>query len=120
MYRRARDYGLRGLALERPEFARQLRADPRRAVAGLSAAEVPLLYWTGVSWGALIGLSKSNPDVLGELMKESDAAVTQTMNAFGDFVTQVAAAEDGSRVLGKFGFVESAFDFALARVQLLA
>jgi len=67
MYQRARDYGLRGLALERPDFVRQLRADPRRAVAGLSAAEVPLLYWTGASWGALIGLSKDQPDILGEL-----------------------------------------------------
>ncbi|HXM82573.1 MAG TPA: TRAP transporter TatT component family protein [Burkholderiales bacterium] len=67
LYRRARDYGLRGLALRRPDFLGQLRADPRRAVTGLSAAEVPLLYWTGASWGALIGLSKNNPDVLGEL-----------------------------------------------------
>ena len=67
MYRRARDYGLRGLALWKPDFERQLHADPRRAVAGLSAAEVSLLYWTGASWGALIGLSKNNPDVVGEL-----------------------------------------------------
>jgi predicted anti-sigma-YlaC factor YlaD len=67
MYRRARDYGLRGLALERPDFVRQLRADPRRAVAGLPAKDVPLLYWTGAAWGALIGLSKDQPDVLGEL-----------------------------------------------------
>jgi len=67
MYRRARDYGLRGLALGKPDFERQLRADPQRAVAGLSPAEVPLLYWTGASWGALIGLSKNSPDVVGEL-----------------------------------------------------
>ena len=26
-----------------------------------------MLYWTGASWGALIGLSKNNPDVVGEL-----------------------------------------------------
>ena len=28
---------------------------------------MPLLYWTAASWGALIGLSKGDPDVLGEL-----------------------------------------------------
>jgi len=67
MYRRARDYGLRGLALHGADFERRLRADPRRAVATLPASEVPLLYWTGASWGALIGLSKDKPDVLGEL-----------------------------------------------------
>ena len=33
LYRRARDYGLRGLALHRPDFERRLRADPRRAIA---------------------------------------------------------------------------------------
>ncbi len=67
MYRRARDYGLRGLALRRPDFVRQLRADSRLAVAALPVSDVPLLYWTGASWAALIGLSKDQPDLLGEL-----------------------------------------------------
>jgi predicted anti-sigma-YlaC factor YlaD len=67
LYRRARDYGLRGLALRRPEFIQQLRADPRRAIAASPASDVPLLYWTGAAWGALIGLSKDQPDLLGEL-----------------------------------------------------
>lgn len=67
LYQRARDYGLRGLALRRPDFVHQLRADPRRAVAAIPASDVPLLYWTGAAWGALIGLSKDQPDLLGEL-----------------------------------------------------
>jgi len=67
LYRRARDYGLRGLAVRRAELVRDLRSDPRRALAALPASDVPLLYWTAASWGALIGLSKSQPDVLGEL-----------------------------------------------------
>jgi predicted anti-sigma-YlaC factor YlaD len=64
LYRRARDYGLRGLALGRPDF---MREDPRRALAGVSASDVPLLYWTAASWGALIGLSKDKPEMLAEL-----------------------------------------------------
>jgi predicted anti-sigma-YlaC factor YlaD len=52
MYRRARDYGLRGLALT--------GADPQ-------AADVPLLYWTAASWAALISLSKSEPEALADL-----------------------------------------------------
>lgn len=47
LYRRARDYGLRGLAV--------------------APDDVALLYWTGASWGALIGLSKDQPEALAEL-----------------------------------------------------
>jgi len=67
LYRRARDYGLRGLGLGRPGFADSLRAAPREALAHTSRQDVPLLYWTAASWGALIGLSKNDADVLGEL-----------------------------------------------------
>ena len=47
LYRRARDYGLRGLA-ESPE-------------------DVALLYWTGAAWAALIALSKHDPETLAGL-----------------------------------------------------
>ena len=67
LYRRARDYGLRGLALGRPGFAETLRTQPGNALAHTSREDVPLLYWTAASWGALIGLSKNDADVLGEL-----------------------------------------------------
>jgi predicted anti-sigma-YlaC factor YlaD len=67
LYRRARDYGLRGLSVGRPDFARRLRIDPAKALATTSREEVALLYWTAASWGALIGLSKNDADALGEL-----------------------------------------------------
>lgn len=67
LYRRARDYGLAGLAAGRPGFEDRLRANPRGAVTEVPAADVALLYWTAASWGALIGTSKGEPDVLGEL-----------------------------------------------------
>jgi hypothetical protein len=67
LYRRARDYGLRGLEVGRPGFEQRLRADARRAAADVAAADVALLYWTAAAWGALIGTSKGDPDVLGEL-----------------------------------------------------
>jgi predicted anti-sigma-YlaC factor YlaD len=67
LYRRGRDYGLRGLARGRPDFVGQLRADPRRAVSSVSIPDVPLLYWTGASWGALIGLSKDTPEAIADL-----------------------------------------------------
>jgi predicted anti-sigma-YlaC factor YlaD len=47
LYRRARDYGLRALELD--------------------SSDVPALYWTAVSWAALIALSKTRPEAIGEL-----------------------------------------------------
>jgi predicted anti-sigma-YlaC factor YlaD len=67
LYSRARDYGLRGLSVGKPGFAEGLRKDPTKALATTSRENVALLYWTAASWGALIGLSKHDPDVLGEL-----------------------------------------------------
>lgn len=67
-YRRARDYGVRGLApMAGSDLVEQLRADPRQAVRAFSTADVPLLYWTGASWGALIALSKTDPEALSDL-----------------------------------------------------
>jgi TRAP transporter T-component len=54
LYRRARDYGLRGLA-------------GGGGLARLEAGDVPLLYWTAASWAALIALQKGNPESLAEL-----------------------------------------------------
>lgn len=61
LYRRGRDHGLRGLGLTIDE----LRREPRRAVADRS--DVSLLYWTGASWGALIALSKEDPEALADV-----------------------------------------------------
>jgi len=67
LYSRARDYGLRGLALGRPGFAERLRMQPAEALARATDEDVPLLYWTAAAWAALIGLSKNDPELLGEL-----------------------------------------------------
>jgi predicted anti-sigma-YlaC factor YlaD len=66
LYLRARDYGLRGLEVSHAGFTRQLRADPGRAVASATRADVPLLYWTAAAWGSAISLSKDNPDLIAD------------------------------------------------------
>jgi predicted anti-sigma-YlaC factor YlaD len=68
MYLRARDHGLRGLEVTHPDFTRQLRADPMKAVRVAVADDVPLLYWTAASWGAAITLSKDNADLIADLV----------------------------------------------------
>jgi predicted anti-sigma-YlaC factor YlaD len=67
LYLRARDYGLRGLEANHPGFAKALRENAKSAVRLTRAREVPLLYWTGVSWAAAIANSKDNPDLIAEL-----------------------------------------------------
>ena len=66
LYLRARDYGLRGLEVKHPGFEQSLRRDSRAAVHSATARDVPLLYWTAVSWGAAISLSKDSPDLVAD------------------------------------------------------
>ena len=33
----------------------------------VTAKDVPLMYWTAVSWAAAISLSKDNPDLIADL-----------------------------------------------------
>lgn len=67
LYLRARNYGLRGLEVNHHGFEKTLLANPKAAVKVAKAADVPLLYWTAVSWAAAISLSKDNPDLIGDL-----------------------------------------------------
>jgi predicted anti-sigma-YlaC factor YlaD len=67
LYLRARSHGLRGLEISHPGFEQALRAAPKTAVARLKRQDVPLVYWTTAAWGAAIGLSKDNPDLVAEV-----------------------------------------------------
>src|SRR5260370_22823072 len=64
LYLRARDYGLRGLEAKHRGFTSALSENPNSAVRAARAADVPLLYWTAVSWGAAISLSKDHPEIV--------------------------------------------------------
>ncbi len=66
LYKRARDYGLRGLEIRHPGFAAALAREPRDAVRAAGPADVPLLYWTAVAWGAAISLSKHDPALVAD------------------------------------------------------
>ncbi len=67
LYLRARDYGLRGLEARRPGIGLALRANPTNAVRVVAKRDVPLLYWTAVSWAAAISLSKDDPQRIAEV-----------------------------------------------------
>jgi predicted anti-sigma-YlaC factor YlaD len=67
LYLRAREYGLRGLEVAYPHFERRLRSNPQQTVGATKPADVPLLYWTAVSWAAAISLSKDDPHSVAEV-----------------------------------------------------
>jgi len=66
LYLRARNYGLRGLEVKHPGFTEALREKPREAVRVATKQDVRLLYWTAVSWGAAISVSKDDPDLIAD------------------------------------------------------
>ena len=63
MYVRALDYGLRGLEVDFPGFRQQLRKDPKAAAAKLQKKHVPMMYWTGLAWGAAISIAKNDAEL---------------------------------------------------------
>jgi len=68
LYRRAREYGLRGLEVGSPGFRSTLRSDPARAVAAVTSKDdVPLLYWTAASWALEISLAKQDAELTADL-----------------------------------------------------
>ena len=66
MYRRALDYGFRGLEVDIPNFRGLLQKDPQAAVNKLRKTHVPLLYWTANAWGAAISISKDDPELTAD------------------------------------------------------
>jgi len=69
MYQRARAYCLRGLQLRHPALTfAALQQNPSGALDAATKEDVPLLYWTGTSWGADIAVSPSQLARVGELV----------------------------------------------------
>jgi hypothetical protein len=58
LFLRGRSYGLRYFELKNPQFAAELKADPKNAVAKISKADVPMLYWTAVGWAGALSASR--------------------------------------------------------------
>lgn len=67
LYLRARNYGLRALAVRYDNFRVRLLADPVAAVARVRKEDVPALYWTAAAWGLAISISQDQPEVVADL-----------------------------------------------------
>jgi len=67
LYLRARTYGLRGLSDAHAGFREELAADAAKAVGSAEREDVPLLYWTGVSWSLAVASAQGDPEMLADL-----------------------------------------------------
>ncbi len=67
LYLRARDYALRGIELNHPNFISKLHSSMATALAMTTEEEVPFLYWAGVSWAGALTAAKQNLDLIAEL-----------------------------------------------------
>lgn len=109
LYRRARDYGMRGLALRHPNIAEALLSDPKAAVRACVRSDVALMYWTAASWGALISLSKNSPELIAQ-QPAVEALIDRALELEPDFeegaIHGFLISYEGSRPGGK-GTAES-------------
>ncbi len=67
LYRRARIYGFRALAVRHTDFNAQLKQDAKLVLADLDHEDMAPLYWSTVATAAIITLSKDDPQTIAEL-----------------------------------------------------
>jgi hypothetical protein len=68
-YRRGQQYGMRALTLKGiPDSAfHSTEPEMRRALAGLSQDDLPLVFWTVNAWGSAANLERDNPESIADL-----------------------------------------------------
>ena len=67
LYRRAADYGIRGLEVNHPGIGARLSLDPEGAADELTVEDAPLALWTGTAIGAWIAMATDNPEATSDL-----------------------------------------------------
>lgn len=68
LYRRAFQYGFRGLEVHHPGFGENLRREPKTAVSTLKKEDVPLAVWTASALGSAIGILQDDPEMTADIM----------------------------------------------------
>jgi predicted anti-sigma-YlaC factor YlaD len=67
MYQRALGYCLRRVELTHKGFRAAVEKDPTGTMKAFSKEDVPVLYWTGATWGALVSAGSEKPELLNQL-----------------------------------------------------
>ncbi len=67
LYLRSRYYGFRAMEVEWPGFKDNLFANPDSTMELMTVADVPTLYWLGLSWMGAISITMADMKLLSEL-----------------------------------------------------
>ena len=67
MYQRALGYCLRRVELTHKGFRAAVEKDPAGTMKAFSKEDVPVLYWTGATWGAVVSAGSEKPELLNQL-----------------------------------------------------
>ncbi|MGE0467906.1 MAG: TRAP transporter TatT component family protein [Nitrospira sp.] len=117
LYLRGREYALRGLELDHPQFEALLPRDQASVLAQTTGKDASFLYWAGVSWGG--ALSAGSDDLA--LVSEAPlfAALVRRVVEVGEWYEAGAAYEflisyEASRPGGSAGLAREHFRHALA------
>lgn len=111
LYLRAREYGMRGLSSGRPGFREEFEANPAKAAAKTDLEDVPLLFWTGVSWSLAIASAQDDPEMLADLPR-AEALMRRALVLKEDFdagaIHEYFIAYEGGRPEAMGGSAEKA------------
>ncbi|MCP4662124.1 MAG: hypothetical protein GY856_42520 [bacterium] len=66
LYLRARDHCFHAVDLVAAGTSARLPSAPEEALDGFGVDDVPLLYWTGASWGAAMSLGLDRPELVAD------------------------------------------------------
>jgi len=120
LYLRANRYGMRGLEVRHPGFAKALDDDAEAELKKMTKADVPLLYWTAASRGLAISLSKTSPEMIAELplVEMIVRRVAELDEGFNDgavpeFLITLEAAHSGVKMEEQQKLMRQHFDRAL-------
>lgn len=121
LYLRARDYAVRAIEVEHPDFFNGLRADYTDTLAKMTKNDVPSLYWIGASWAAAISISKSDLELLSDLYLVT-AVMNRALELLPDYrngaLHEFFIAFDGSRPEAMGGSAARAREHFLRAVAL--
>ncbi len=67
LFLRGRDYCLRALELRLPGVGEALLREPADALLGAERRDVPLLYWSGATWGGALSHGLDQPGLVADL-----------------------------------------------------
>ena len=117
LYRRAFEYGMRGLEVDHPDLRRALDDDERGALSGMKKDDVPMLYWTSAAWSLVIAFDKTNA-VLAVNLPQAERLMRRASEldpAYGDgAIHDYYISYEGGRAGAAGGSIERARE-ALAR-----